>query len=148
MLRVFADNHYFAFSLDDLALFADLFYGWFNLHSIIPTLSFLLCTPGYAAFSEVVNRNLNGHAVTGQYSYIVHSQLSGNMSSHYMPIGKLYLEGRVRQCLNYHALKFNNVVLWQNNPSSARKFVTLTYQLLSTRVVIITPSDVRATVFS
>jgi hypothetical protein len=40
MLRVFADNHYFAFSLDDLALFADLLYGWFNLHFIIPTLSY------------------------------------------------------------------------------------------------------------
>ena len=32
MLGVFADNHYLAFSLYDLALLADLFYGWFNLH--------------------------------------------------------------------------------------------------------------------
>jgi hypothetical protein len=32
MLGIFADNHYFAFSLDDLALFADLLYGWFNFH--------------------------------------------------------------------------------------------------------------------
>ena len=42
MLRVLADNHYFAFSLNDFALLANLLYGWFNLHSIIPTLSLLL----------------------------------------------------------------------------------------------------------
>ena len=76
MLGVFADNHYFAFSLYDLALFADLLYGWFNLHFIIPTLSLLLCTPSNTSLSEVVNRNLNSYAVTGQNSYIVHSKLS------------------------------------------------------------------------
>ena len=76
MLGVLADNHDFAFSLNDFAFFANLLYGWFNLHSIIPTLSLLLCTPGYASLCEVVNRNLYGNAVTGQYSDIVHSQLS------------------------------------------------------------------------
>ena len=119
MLGVFADNHYFAFSFNDLALFADLFYGWFNLHFIIPTLSLLLCTPGYASLVEVVYRDLNGHAVTGQYSNIVHTKLSRYVSSHYMLIGKLYLEGRIGQCLNYCTFKLDNVILWQNNPSSA-----------------------------
>ena len=42
MLRVFADDHYTAMSFNDLALFADLLYGWFNLHLISPTLSFYL----------------------------------------------------------------------------------------------------------
>ncbi len=119
MLGVFADNHYFAFSLDDFALFANLLNGWFNLHSIIPTLSLLLCTPGYAAFVEVVYRNLNGYAVTGQNSDIVHTKLSRNMSRYDMLVGKLYLEGGVGQSLYYRAFKFNNVILWQNNPSSA-----------------------------
>ena len=32
MLGVFADDHYMAVSSYDLALFADLLYGWFNLH--------------------------------------------------------------------------------------------------------------------
>ena len=32
MLRVFADDHDLAFSLDDLALLADLLDGWFYLH--------------------------------------------------------------------------------------------------------------------
>ena len=119
MLGVFADDHYLAFSLNDLALLADLLNGWFNLHFIIPTLSLLLCTPGYAAFIEVVYRYLNGYAVTGQNSDIVHSELSRDMSRYYMLVGKLYLEGRVGQCLNYRTLKFDNIILWQNNPSSA-----------------------------
>ena len=119
MLGVFADNHYFAFSLNDFALFANLFYGWFNLHFIIPTLSLLLCTPGYASLVEVVYRYLNGYTVTGQYSNIVHSELSRNMSCYDMLIGKLYLEGGIGQRLYYRAFKFNNIILWQNNPSSA-----------------------------
>ena len=32
MLRVLTDYHDFTFSLDDLALVADLLYGWFNFH--------------------------------------------------------------------------------------------------------------------
>ena len=35
MLGVFADDHDLAMSLDDLALFADLFNRRFNLHRII-----------------------------------------------------------------------------------------------------------------
>ena len=37
MLGVLANNHYFAFSLDDLALFADLLNGWFHLHCLYHT---------------------------------------------------------------------------------------------------------------
>ena len=119
MLGVFADDHYLAFSLNDLALLADLLNGWFNLHFIIPTLSLLLCTPGYATLGEIVNRYLDGYSVTRQYSDIVHSELSRDMSRYYMLVGKLYLEGRVGQCLNYRTLKLDNIILWQNNPSSA-----------------------------
>ena len=119
MLRVLADNHYFAFSLNDLALFANLFYGWFNLHFIIPTLSLLLSSPGNASLGKVVNRNLYGNAVTGQYSDIVHSKLSRNMRRYYMAIGKLDFKGGVRQSLYYRTFKFDYVILRQNNPSSA-----------------------------
>ena len=119
MLGVLADDHDLAFSLYDLALFADLFYGWFNLHFIIPTLSLLLCTPSYASLVEIVNGDLHCYAVTGQYSNIVHSKLARYMSRYYVLIGKLYLEGRVGQRLNYRTLKFNYIILWQNNPSSA-----------------------------
>ena len=119
MLGVFADDHYLAFSLNDLALLADLLNGWFNLHFIIPTLSLLLGSPGYTSLCEIVNRDLNGNLVARQYSDIVHSELSGYRSRYYVSIGKLYLEDRVGQCLNYRALKFNNIILRQNNPSSA-----------------------------
>ena len=135
MLGVFADNHDFAFSLYDFALIAYLFNGWFNLHFIIPYLSSLILrlfrTPGYAALGQVIDRNLYGHLIARQYSNIIHSKLTRNVSRYYMAVGKLYLEGRVRQCLNYCTLKFNYVILWQNNPSSAficdfRLFPTLT----------------------
>ena len=39
MLGILAYNHDAAFSLDDLALFADFLYGWLYLHCIIPYLS-------------------------------------------------------------------------------------------------------------
>ena len=159
MLRVLADNHYFAFSLNDFALIANLLYGWFNLHFIIPTLSLLLCTPCDASLGQVVYRNLNGYAITRQYSDIVHSKLTGNMSRYDMPIGKLHFEGRIGQCLDYRTFKLNNIILRQNNPSSAYcllancVFVTeclflSNYHVGSTKVVITTPSEVRATVFS
>ena len=40
MLGVLANYHYFAFSFDDFALFANLLYGWFHFHLILPFLSF------------------------------------------------------------------------------------------------------------
>ena len=70
------------------------------------------------------------------------------MSCYYMLIRKFYLEGSVRQCLNDCPLKLYYIILRQNNPSSAIYSVISTYQSLSTRVVIITPSLVSATVFS
>ena len=97
MLRVLTDYHDFTFSLDDLALIADLLYGWFNFHcTTIPffymvllvfyespngvfAVSFkfiLFCSPCDAAFIKVVNGNLYGYLITGQNSDIVHSKLS------------------------------------------------------------------------
>ena len=124
MLGVFADNHYLAFSFYDLALFADLLNGWFNLHFITPFLSEfvyirLFSAPCDSSLIEVVYRHLNGNLVTGQYSDIIHSELSRNVSRYYMLVGKLYLEGRVGECLNYRTLKLYYIILRQNNPSSA-----------------------------
>ena len=119
MLGVLADNHYFAFSLNDFAFLANLFYGWFNLHFIIPTLSLLLRSPGYTTLGKIVDRYLYGDLVSRQYSDIVHSKLSRYGSRYYVAVGKLYLEDRVGQCLNYRTFKFDNIILRQNNPSSA-----------------------------
>ena len=70
------------FAFYDFAFIAYLFNGWFNLHFYytIPFLIFsfalLFRTPGYAALSKVVYRHFYGYLITGQYSYIIHSELS------------------------------------------------------------------------
>ena len=122
MLGVLADNHYFAFSLDDLAFLADLLNGWFYLHcSTIPFLLYsaiLFCSPGNASLGQVIDRNLDGHAVTGQNFDIVHTKLAGNVCRHNVTVGQLHLEARVGQGLNDRAFKFDDIVLLcQKNPS-------------------------------
>jgi len=116
MLGVLAYYHYFTFSLDDFALFANLLYGRLNFHFC--NLPFeLFHTPSDASFGKVVYRHLNGYAVTGQNTDIIHSKLTGYMCGHYMTVRKLYLEGGAGQCLCYYTFKFNNIILWQNNHS-------------------------------
>ena len=56
MLGVLANNHYFAFAFDDLALFADLLNGWFHLHCLYHT--FLAMNFGSAYFALQVMRPL------------------------------------------------------------------------------------------
>ena len=128
MLGVLAYNHNAAFSFDYLAFLADLLYGWFNLHCLIPYLSLrillllfagLLCTPSDSALGEVVNRNLNGYLIAGQYSDIIHSELSGNMSVYYMSVGELYLEVGVGQCLNHLTFVFYNIIFRHDYSSKA-----------------------------
>ena len=159
MLGVLANNHYFAFSLDDLALFADLLNGWFHLHCLYHTflaLNFgstlrisqiLFCTPGNASLGQVVDRNLDGYTITGQNFDIIHPKLTGDMGCYHMSVWKLHLEACVGQCLNNYAFKFDDVILLcQNNPSYLFSFVT--QKPFSTSVRTITPSLVSATVFS
>ena len=109
MLRVLTDDHDLAMSLDDLALLADLFNGRFYLHGYQPFLN-LFRTPGDTTLIQVVNRDLNGHTVTGQYLDIIHAQSAGDMSRYDMLIGQLHLEGCVRQCLDYDTFKFDYIV--------------------------------------
>ena len=118
MLRVLTDDHDLAMSLDDLALFADLFNGRFYLHGYQPFLN-LFRTPGDTTLIQIVNRDLNGHAVTGQYLDLIHAQSAGDMSRYDMLIGKLYLEGSVGKCFHDRAFKFYHVILWHNISSYA-----------------------------
>ena len=73
------------------------------------------------------------------------------MSRYNMLIGKLNLEGCVRQSLNDNTFKFD-CVLRQKNPSvlykTLVKFLSLCQNVSSTSVKINTPSLVTATVFS
>mgnify|MGYP000493337340 CR=1 FL=1 len=100
---------------------------------IVPTVPFLLCcgaapsvartrgsfrTPCDASLCQVVNRHFNGHAVTGQYLDIIHSQLAGNMRCHHMSVRELDPEARVRERFHDHAFKLDDIILLcQNNPS-------------------------------
>ena len=86
MLGVLANYHDLAFSFDDLALLADLLYGWFHLHCLYHTFLALIwvqpslcvglfCSPSDASLGQVINRNLNGDAISGQDLDIIHTKL-------------------------------------------------------------------------
>ena len=118
MLGILTDNHHFTVTLDDLALVADFLNGRFYFHSIYhlslykPQGGFALTlgTPCYPSLGGVVDRNLDLYLVTGKYLNIVHSELTGYMTSYDHIVGKLYLEGRVGQSLNDGTLKFNYII--------------------------------------
>ena len=63
MLRVLTNHHNLAFSLDDLALVADLLDGWFNLHVIIPYLSVLVFCPYRFRIRNCSNPLLRGTVI-------------------------------------------------------------------------------------
>jgi len=77
----------------------------------------LFRSPCDSTLCKIVYGNFNRYFISGENLNIVHTKLSGNMSSNDMPIGKLNLEYGVWQCLYYRTLEFYNVVLRQNNPS-------------------------------
>ena len=109
----------------------------------------LFRTPGDTALFQVVDGNLNGYLITGQNFDIIHAQLSGNMSRDHVLIRQLDLEGRVGQCLNDDALKLNNIVLRQKNPSLRFRMCGYGNQkLFSISVRISTSPPTIATVFS
>lgn len=77
----------------------------------------LLRAPGDATLIEIVYRYLNSHVVTGQNPDIIQAELPRNMGGHNMTVGKPHFEGRVGQSLLNDALKFNDIILRQKNPS-------------------------------
>ena len=58
------------------------------------------------------------------------------MGSNDVPVGKLYLEGSVRQCLNDRTLKLYYIILRQNNPSPALISVILTVTIPYRRALL------------
>ena len=115
VLRVLADDHDLAFSLNDLALLADLLYRRLHFHGdTIPFCTFelwLFGPPGDTSLIQVINRHFNSNVISGQNSNIVQSELSRNVSGHKMTVGKSHLEGGVRQCLFDYTLKLNDIIL-------------------------------------
>jgi len=112
MLGVFANNHYFAFSFDDLALFADLFHRRPYFHFI--TSIGLFMPECYPSLGQVVYRNLYGYCVALQYLDIMHTHFTGNMGGNYMTVGKLYFKHSIGKNFRNYAFKFNNIVFSQN----------------------------------
>lgn len=92
---------------------------------------FLLCSPGDASFVQVIHADLNRDAVAEQNLDIVHTKLAGNMSRNNMVIGQLHLEGRIGQNLNNGTLKFNYIILWQNNHSSLHFLIVCRHTALT-----------------
>ncbi len=108
----------------------------------------LFRTPGDTTLIQIVNGNLNGYLVTGQNLDIIHTQLSGNMGRDHVPVRQLDLEGGVRQSLNDDALKLNNIVLRQKNPSLHIGLCATVQNCGSISVKISTLSPTSAMVFS
>ena len=120
MFGIFAYYHDDSLTLDYLAFIADFLYGWFDFHFI--TIPFLFCTPCDTAFGKIVYRYFYRYFVSGQYPDIVHPELSRYMSCYYMSVGELYLEGGVRQCLQYRSFKLHYIIFCQNYPSKPLRF--------------------------
>lgn len=55
--------------------------------------------------------------VTGQNTDIVQAKLARNVRDHRVTVGQLYFEGGVGQSLLNDALKLNDIILRQKNPS-------------------------------
>ena len=119
----------------------------------------LFCPPGNAALGQVIDRNLNGHAVARQNLNVVHTQFAGNVRGHDVTVRQFDFEASVGERLHHRAFKLDDVILLcQNNPSlwqflifvsRVRKTLKQAFQKSrSTCVRINTPRLVRATVFS
>ena len=78
MLRIFADHHYDAAALDDLAFFAYLFYRRFHFHLKILLFARLSSVglfgaPCDSALGQVVARNLDRHLIARKNLDEIHS---------------------------------------------------------------------------
>ena len=127
MLRVLANDHDMAVTLDYLALVADFLYGrlyfqsFYHLSEICA--SALFAAPGDSALRRIVDRNLDRYLIARNYFYIVHTHFTGNMRCYYVSVCKLYFEHGVGQYFSYDALAFDYVGFSQNNSSFVKASV-------------------------
>src|SRR5262245_5812741 len=71
----------------------------------------LLVSIGDAAAAEVVRRELDLHAVTGEDPDVVHAHLPRDVGEHLVPVLELDAEHGVGQRLDHRALYQNRVIL-------------------------------------
>ena len=93
MLGVFANNHDFAFSLNDFALLANLFYRRPNFHFI--TSIGLFMPECYPSLGQVVHRYFNCYSIALQYLDVMHTHFTGYVGGYYVTVGKLYFKHSV-----------------------------------------------------
>ena len=105
----------------------------------------LFASPGDSALRGIIDRDFDRHLVSEQDLDIVHAQLSGDMGGYDHIVRKLYLNGCIGEHLDDGALKFNYIILRQNNLllSDIRE-ADAAYTFVSR----MGPSGVRATVCS
>ena len=116
MLGVFANNHYTALALDDLALFAHGLHGrsylhTVNLHTRTKSLFTSPCDP---TAGQVIRAHLNRDLVAGQDLDKVHPELAGNMCQNGVSVANVNGEHCIRQRIDYDALKLDYVVFCQD----------------------------------
>ena len=120
MLGVFADDHDFAFALDDFALFAHGLYGRSDFHLIYLQ---LLASPNDTAAGDVIGRHLYGYLIAGKDSDKIHPEFTGNMRQNDVAVADIYLEHCVGQGFNNRALEFDYVVFCQCKCSSKVRLI-------------------------
>ena len=160
-LALGADDHNSAVSLDYFALVAHRFYRRSDFHcifSLLIKLFYVVCflrlaTPRDPAFRQIVRAHFQFYRIALDDPDIVHSKLTGNIRRDSVTVGKLYLEGRVRQRFDNLSFRFDYVVFGHRN------FLRIFYRRGATRrphffivlaysVSISTPSSRTTNVFS
>ena len=132
MLRVLADDADAALSLDNLAFFADRFYGRSNFHKFFHSFrkksayhyiiaiagkqaqftvfwTFLFVTPDDPAFRQIIGGQFQSNLVAGQDADVIHTQLAADVGQDYMLVFQLHLEHGVGQLFHYPAFNFNHI---------------------------------------
>lgn len=119
VLRVLTNDHDLAMSFDNLALFANLLDGRLYFHfNNLTFRKLLLLSPGDTSLRDIVRRYRDGNRVSYENPDIVHAKFAGYGGGHDVTVRQLDFEHCVRQHFDHHAvLKFNQIVLWQKNPS-------------------------------
>lgn len=77
----------------------------------------LFRAPRNTSLGQIIDRNFDGYAVTGQNPDVVHPQLAGYMRCNDVSVLQLDLKGRIRQRFDHNAFKFDYVVFGQKNHS-------------------------------
>ena len=115
-LALGADYHYSAVSFDNIALVAQRFYRRSNFHcNFLLDLKLFksllrLATPRDSAFRQIVRAHFQLYRIAFDDSNEIHTKITGNIRRDDVTIGKLYLEGCIRQRFDNFTFRFDYVV--------------------------------------